>query len=151
MEIRIPALFKTSEPEKLQPNLIIPFFKDNPSICVASAIQIYIHRTHELRKERPYSFPLRKPHHALAKDTLSRWIKTVLGQSGIDITIFSAQSTGHASTLADKRGGVNIDMIRKTAGWSTKSPTFARFCDRELIMDKSSFAKAVFSGSSKGK
>lgn len=147
IEIKIPARLKTSKEGMLLPNLRIPFFKENPTICVASALETYLHRTQDLRQEEASALFIsnQKDHKAVSKDTLSRWIKEILGKSGIDTTIFSAHSTRHASTSAAKRAGVNIDIIRETAGWSVKSQTFARFYNRELVPDKLSFAKAVFS------
>ena len=57
--------------------------------------------------------------------------------------MFSAYSTRHASTSAPKRNGVNIDLIRKTAGWTSSSQTFANFYDCRLQEDRGKFAKAV--------
>lgn len=64
-------------------------------------------------------------------------------KSGIDINIFSAYSIRHASTSAARRHGVNIDQIRKTAGWSKDSETFARFYNRCVIAENTQFAEAV--------
>lgn len=64
-------------------------------------------------------------------------------KSGIDINVFSAYSMRHAATSAAKRQGVNIDLIRQTAGWSKDSETFARFYDREVISEDVQFAEAI--------
>lgn len=66
-----------------------------------------------------------------------------MDQSGIDINTFSAYSTRHAATFAAKRQGVSIDLIRKTAGWSKESETFARFYNRCVISENTQFAEAV--------
>lgn len=67
----------------------------------------------------------------------------MLKDSGIDTTIFSAYSTRHASTSAASRSEISIDCILKTAGWSSKSETFAKFDKRDLIKDKSAFALSI--------
>ena len=36
----------------------------------------------------------------------------------VDTSVFTAHSTRHASTSAAKRRGVDLDLIRKTAGWT---------------------------------
>jgi site-specific recombinase XerD len=117
IEIKIPAQLKTSGPKKLQPNLIVPFFSDDPTICVASALETYLKRTSCLRKDINILFISRKkPYKAITSQSLSRWIKHVLQKSGIDTSMFTAYSTRHASTSAVKRKGINIDLIKKHRG-----------------------------------
>lgn len=64
-------------------------------------------------------------------------------ESGVDTNTFDAYSTRHASTSSAKISGVNIDAIRKAAGWTERSSTFARFYDRRMITSEGIFAKAV--------
>lgn len=84
----------------------------------------------------------KKPFGSVSAQTLSRWIKFVLGKSGLDTSIFTAHSTRHASTSAASRKGINVDLIRKTAGWSEASNVFASFYNRPL-MSYQSFAEAI--------
>ena len=65
-----------------------------------------------------------------------------MSQSGVDVNVFSAYSTRHAATSAAKRKGVNIDIIRKTAGWTKDSETFARFYDQQVVVEADQFAEA---------
>lgn len=51
IEIKIPQKIKTSGRGRLQPNFILPYFTENRSICVASTLKYYIHRTENLRKD----------------------------------------------------------------------------------------------------
>lgn len=76
-------------------------------------------------------------------DTLSRWVKTLLSRSGINISEFSSHSTRHASTSTAKRNGVGIDVIRATAEWSKDSQVFAKFYNLPLMEEHSTFANAV--------
>lgn len=153
LEIKIPAIIKSSKNGIMQPNLKIPFFEEDSTICVATALQTYLQCTSDFRTDQSSALfsSDRKEHKPVSKDTLSRWIKGVLEKSGVDTTIFSAHSTRHASTLAAKRAGVSIDIIKEAAGWSNKSQTFARFYNRELISDKLEFARAVFSAPTREK
>ncbi|CAD6221550.1 GSCOCG00011608001-RA-CDS, partial [Cotesia congregata] len=131
--------------DKKQPTLVLPVFKENPSICVVTALDEYLVKTKPHRTSDYNLFiSWRKPHKSVTSQTLSRWIKTVMEQSGIDITIFTAYSTRHAATSAAKASGINIDFIRKTAGWTQKSKTFAKFYDRKVVQDPKIFAEAVF-------
>ncbi|KYN03437.1 hypothetical protein ALC62_05721, partial [Cyphomyrmex costatus] len=144
IEIKIPTQLKTSGPRKFQPNLTLPFFPDDPTICVASALETYLKRTNHLRKDKDKLFiSWRKPHKNITNQSLSRWIKDTLQESGVDTSAFTAHSTRHAFTSAAKRKGVNIDLIRKTAGWTSSSQVFARFYDRKIEEDRSAFAIAI--------
>ncbi|XP_011883839.1 PREDICTED: uncharacterized protein LOC105570989, partial [Vollenhovia emeryi] len=125
-EIKISENIKTSRPGKVQPNLVIPVFKGNPSVCPAAALTTYLEKTKTLRNnENKLFIGVRKPHKAVGSQTLSRWIKSILGDSGLDTSKFIAYSTRHASTSAAGRSGVNIDLILRTAGRTKKSQTFA--------------------------
>ena len=104
----------------------------------------YLEKTKDIRGLINKLFiSFRRPHKEVGTQTISRWIKKVMCKSGIDVNIFSAYSTRHASTSAAKRSGVNIDQIRKTAGWSKDSETFARFYNRHVIAENMQFAEAI--------
>lgn len=144
IEIKIPDRIKTSGPNKKQPILIIPFFKENKQVCAASTMQCYITRTECIRKNICRLFITSKsPFRPATSQTLAHWVKKALEKSGLDTNMFSAHSTRHASTSAAKRRGVNIDTLRKTAGWSQNSLTFAKFYDLEIAHDKTEFANAI--------
>lgn len=140
--IFIPDRIKTSGKGKLQPLLVLPFYPD-PQICPARTLQLYIAATQPLRGAIQNLFITScPPIRSATTQTLSRWTKWVLVASGVDPR-FTAHSTRHASTSAAQRGGVNIDCIMNSAGWTTKSQTFASFYNRPLNPDSSSFALTV--------
>ena len=84
-----------------------------------------------------------KPYNAVSKDTLARWVKTVLSRAGIDITKFSAHSTRSASTSAAKIRGVPLEIIMNRAGWCRPS-TFAKYYNKP-VQTQDSFAKGLLS------
>ncbi|KAI8440715.1 hypothetical protein MSG28_009058 [Choristoneura fumiferana] len=79
---------------------------------------------------------MKRPHRDATAQSISRWIKQVLAKSGVDVSIFSAHSTRHAATSTAAAAGVSIDVIRKTAGWTATSQTFAKFYNRSIIDEK---------------
>ncbi|XP_024879664.1 uncharacterized protein LOC112459668 isoform X1 [Temnothorax curvispinosus] len=144
IEIKIPERIKTSKPGKYQPVLTLPCYKENLNICPVNTLQCYLKRTKELRKDITSLFiSFKKPFKKASTQTLSRWVKDVLQESGIDTDIFSAHSTRHASTSAAKRKGINIDVIRKSAGWTERSATFTKFYDRPIVQDLRVFGQAI--------
>jgi len=103
-------------------------------ICVVETLRLYLQKTHELRKDYKQLFiSFHKPFKPVSKDTISRWIKTVMLEAGIDTAVFKAHSTRSAAASADKRDNVPIDSILKNAGWSNVK-TFEKFYDK-VIMD----------------
>lgn len=123
IDIKIPDRIKTSGKNVNQPTLFLPYFSEKPELCVASALTKYIDRTLNLRPPdcNKLFITYKKPHRPASSQTISKWLKCVLGKSGLDPSIFTAHSTRHASTSAAKRLGVSLDVIRNTAGWSGSS------------------------------
>lgn len=134
IKIKITDKIKTSSRLREQPLLKIPFFTDRVSICPAKTLLDYIQKTASLRSENENNLLItyKRPYHTATTQSISRWIKDVLCESGIDTTIFTAHSTRHASTSAAARTGINIETIRKAAGWSKNSSVFAQFYNRPL-------------------
>lgn len=150
IRIVISDIIKTSAPGREQPLLSLPFFEENISICPATALKDYIFVTKNKRAGGHGKLLLtyKPPHRAASSQTISRWVKQVLSESGVDVSVFSAHSTRHAATSAASRAGVSIDTIRKTAGWTAASNTFARFYHR-TITDDDNFARSVCLSSSR--
>lgn len=131
--IKIPDLMKTSRRSSKQAVLVLPFYPERPEICPAKTLGDYMKRTSTLRKCDNLLISFKKPYKAVSTHTLSRWIKSSLQDSGIDVTIFTAHSTRHAATSRAYKQGVNLDLIRKTAGWSGTSDTFGKFYNRTIV------------------
>ena len=143
-EIFISSQLKTSKPGKEQPCLVLPKFVEHPEWCVFRTLKHYLECTKAFRVAESSQLLLsfNSPYRPVTTQTISRWIKTVLSNSGIDVSVFSAHSTRHVATSTAARYGVTLDQIRARAGWSTKSDVFARFY-RRPIDDRQEFAQAV--------
>ncbi|OXU26260.1 hypothetical protein TSAR_007120 [Trichomalopsis sarcophagae] len=80
LEIRIPDLIKTSGPGRFQPLLILPRFKDDPQLCVASVIERYVEMTKDFRSETDSLFlAIKKPHKDVGSQTTNRSISCRIG------------------------------------------------------------------------
>lgn len=146
IKIYIIDRIKTSAVGRNQPLLYLPFLNDKPELCVANLLQEYLSRTNTLRpkNEKNCFLTYKKPHKAATSQTISRWIRQTLEESGIETNIYSGYSTRHAATSAAQRKGVNIESIRKTAGWTEKSNVFVRFYNLPLREPNSTFVSSVF-------
>ena len=86
-----------------------------------------------------------KQHKAASKSTVSRWVKMVLLKAGIDPS-FGPHSTRTASTSKAKLGGggISLETIMKTAGWSSSS-VFAKFYDKPVVTQLQTVQDAILS------
>lgn len=143
IEIKIPQRLKTSAHNRSQPVLILPFFDQDPQICVARTLISYMEKTANIRGSAKALFiTYKRPHHEASTQTIGRWLKSILAKSGLDTNVFSAHSTRHASTSAAARRGISFDTIRLAAGWTESSRTFATCYNRPLI-SQTEFARGV--------
>lgn len=145
IRIKIPDRIKTSKPGRCQPELSLPFFKERKKVCVATSVLEYLDYTRNLRSKDNSKLLIStiKPHKDVTAQTIGHWIKSVMKKSGIDTEVFSAYSTKHAAVSSAYAKGVNIDTIRRTAGWSDKSQTFANFYNRPINPADETFAHTV--------
>lgn len=60
-------------------------YPHEPKLCVINHLTYYLQKTKHLRSETTKLFiSFIKPHKAVSKDTISRWCKTTLQNSGIN-------------------------------------------------------------------
>lgn len=147
MTIKIDDLIKTSKPGSCQPLIKLPFIKENPKICPALAVKKYIEKTQFLRTSNNDNYlflSYKKPHQKVTSQTLGHWVKNILQLSGIDISVFGAHSTRHASTSAAHLAGINLEVVRKAAGWSDKSNVFLKYYNRDVVQTTDDFVMAIF-------
>ena len=133
---------KTTKPGSTQPVLILPKFDQNVNRCIYRFLEVYLEKTELLRSENTKLFlSFQKPHNPVNKETISRWIKSVLKQAGIDSDIFKPHSTRAASTSAAAKLTVPIQSIMKAAVWK-KDCTFRKFYQKPLNVEDE-FALAI--------
>ena len=103
---------------------------NDDKLCIVRCLNEYIDRSEESRKLLPDSGPLilsyAAPYKPVGVSTIARYVKTFLGQSGVDINVFNAHSTRSASTSKLNNKGLSIKDICKAAGWSRES-TFRKY------------------------
>ena len=89
--IFIPDKIKTSKVNSIQPTLEFNRFSNEPKICVLNTLELYLKKTEKLRcaNEDFLFISSKKPYKSVSKDSISRWIKDILGKSVIDTQIFN--------------------------------------------------------------
>ena len=141
-EFSIPDHVKQSRPGYKTPSVVLRAYPHDTSLCVVYHLKEYLKRTELLRKTETRLFiSYVRPHKRVSRDTISRWIRSVMISAGIDVSKFSPHSTRMAVTSKAKVASVPMDEILNTAGWSS-SRCFDRFYNKP-VLDKGSFAAAV--------
>ena len=127
VEIAVTDLLKQSRPGDIGAKLTLQALPGDKKLCVVHYLREYICRTKPLRNlEKGLFVCYKKPHKKASKQTLARWIKSVLKMSGIDTKQFKAHSTRSAATSMAQRNNFPLIDILKQAGWK-KETTFVKF------------------------
>ena len=84
----------------------------------------------------------------MTTDTISRWLKLVLHNAGIDTRKFTGYSTRAASTSAAKRCDVPIMTIMNSAGWSNVT-TFKTYYNKPVTENPQNFGHLLLSSCSR--
>ena len=137
-------LTKVCRRSKSQPTLSFHEFEQDKSLCVVSLLDTYIECSKSWRQDQQKGQSLLsfvKPHNEVVKSTISRWIKEVLKQSGINVEHSKANSARSASSSKAQMSGLPVEEIIKRGNWSSKS-TWQKFCNKNIGEDKS-FEQAV--------
>ncbi|XP_033757307.1 uncharacterized protein LOC117339699 [Pecten maximus] len=136
--ISFSELLKTSKPGNHQKPVHISSFKDNIQLCVVDVLRVYIAFTEKLRcNESKLLIGTVAPHKGICRATISRWIKCVMVNAGIDTDIFKPHSTRAAITSAALHKTVPLGQILATAGWKTDC-TFKKFYYKNIVQSSTS-------------
>lgn len=137
------GLLKQSRKGKVNPFVQLFMYTPDSDICVYRTLCEYIDRTHSLRgNEENLIISYIKAYNRVVSTSISRWIRCVMKNSGIDISKFTSHSTHSASSSKAKQNRLPLTEILKVAGWSS-SNTFAKFYDKQVQEDGSSYQNAA--------
>ena len=90
----------------------------------------------DIRKnEKKLILSTNKPHKAAKRDTISRWVKDIMQEAGIDTKVFKSGSTRAAATSKASAAGVPLDEILRAGGW-TKATTFQQWYRKDIQTHK---------------
>jgi len=142
INIFISANIKTSKPGGQQPCILLTKYPHEVKLCVVNTITEYLSRTRVYRQHDQLLLSLESPYNAVTSQTISRWLKLLLKEANIDVSMYKAHSFRHASTSKVYQQGVSADIIFSVAGWTANSKTFANFYNKP-IDTRSSFANNV--------
>ena len=133
---------KRGSPDQL-PQAFFASFPHSERLCPVGTLRHYLKATRPVfpsSKPDPLFVPYVNPHNPITTPTLSRWLRMVLKNAGINTDIFKAHSVRSPSTTAAVKSNVPLDDVIKMADWSRVS-TFQKF-DNKIIL-KANYAHSV--------
>lgn len=137
------GLLKQSRPNYNVSFLKFEAYPPDRRLCIYFVIKEYLKRTELLRPENENKLLISytRPHKAVSKDTIARWVKVVMARSGIDIKQYGPHTIRAAATSKAYEKGVPLQTILETAGW-TNTGTFQKFYNKSINKEES-FRDAV--------
>ena len=87
-------------------------------LCPVIYIKHDIMKMHSLRSDACLLNSYTKPHKPVTNSTVARWIRSILQNAGIDVSIFLAHSSQTASTSYSANTQLPLADILKAGGWS---------------------------------
>ncbi|KAK3106693.1 hypothetical protein FSP39_025319 [Pinctada imbricata] len=130
------SLLKTTRPGFHLSDSIIHAFDSDDALCLVKTLTRYLLVSETLRHENcdELFIGTMKPFKGVSRDTVRRWIKTVMKNAGVDIQVFKPHSTRAASTSAAKQAGVQISDIMKCA--ACQNFKYGIACDKNCDCDR---------------
>ena len=142
IHIYLTKLEKTSRPNKVRSEVILPSGDSHPPLSLALCLSEYIERT-ELRREyyskaegsRPSQLFISniKPYQSVLPSTLAKWLLTAMDRAGICTASYRAHSVRSASASDMRSRGMSLSQVLQRGNWSTRTRTFAIFYDRSSL------------------
>lgn len=139
----ITDLLKQSRPGFHTGTIDICQYVVNKNLCPCATLDSYIELTKNVRlNEDQLLISFQKPFKSVSTESIGRWLKAVLFDSGIDISRYKAHSTRAASaSSAAKVTSFPVSEILKAGGWSNTG-TFGVYYNKPVEVVKS-FGLAV--------
>ena len=101
--------------------MALPSPSDIDHLGTVELLQIYLEKTEQFRRQGHHRLLLswRPPHNPVTTDTLARWIRQVMQDSGINVHVFGAHSVRGASSSFALEHNASIDSVLTAGDWSS--------------------------------
>ena len=130
------AVTKCKTPSKPHKSFDIMKFDVSNNLDPVACLEAYLNLTASQRdspqKKSQLFLSYVDPHQAIQTCTVARWLKSVMTEAGIDMTIFKAHSTQSAAVSSVPLAGMSVEDIAKLGDW-TNAQTFYKFYKREVL------------------
>ena len=132
-KVVIPIMFliKQTKSAKHMASLCFQIYNKEPKLCVVTHLTEYLKRTKSHKDTDKLFLSCIKLYRAASKDTISRWCKSIIKESGISIHSYTSHSSRAAASSYAKSRGASLSTIIQSAGWKSER-TFAQFYEKQI-------------------
>ena len=123
--IPIMSLIKQTKPTKHMAPLCFQIYNKEPPNWVSKK------KKKSYRDRDKLFLTCIKPYRAASKDTISRWCKSIIKESGISIHSYSSHSSRAAASSYAKTRRATLSTIIQSAGWKSEW-TFDQFYEKQI-------------------
>ena len=123
-------LKQTKKGKHMKP-LEFRIYKEDEKLCVIDNLLTYLSKTEQYRSQYKLFLSYQKPHHAVSKDTITRWINDIMTKAGIDVKKHVTHSCRAAASSYAATRLVPIKRIIDACGWARES-TFRRHYQKDI-------------------
>ena len=127
------GLTKCPKPSRPNQSVIYRAYVEDELLCPAKCIYACLAQRSEnvIQGFTEFFITFGKTHHSASTDSLVRWVKEVMGNSGIDTEIFKPRNTRVALNSAAYKLGMPLQEVLKRGQWLNES-TFFTYYFREI-------------------
>ena len=136
--ITIMSLIKQTKPTKHMAPLCFQIYYKEPKLCVVTHLTQYLKRTKIYRDTEKLFLICIKPYSAASKDTIFRWCKSIIKESGISIHSYTSHSSRDAASSYAKSHGASLSTIIERASWKPQR-TFVQFYEKQVKEEENEF------------
>ena len=116
----------------VKPILRLRPYAPDRRLCVVTVLKEYLTRTAPLRGEvSRVLVSYQKPHLAVSRDTVSRWVRIIMARAGINVTKYAPHSCRAATVAAARTAHLSVSDIMSQVGWASER-VFAKYYDKPL-------------------
>ena len=120
----------------------LPYHTD-VRLCVVRALRRYIERTAEIRKSQLLFVSYVKPHKAVSRDTISRWVLHTMRVSGICTKRFGAHSLRGAGVSTGARLGISTDLLLKYGSWRNEATMAKHYLKKVEVTPRANLGEVL--------
>ena len=123
------GLTKCSKPTRPNQPIVYRAYVEDELLCPVKCIYAYLAQRSKIITQNFTGFFITfgKTHYPASKDSLARWVKEVMGNSGIDTEIFKPHSTRLASNSVAYKLGISLQEVLKRGQWSNAGTFFTHY------------------------
>lgn len=128
----VDQLLKQSRPGNTGCVLQLDAYPTEKSLCIYTYLTRYLLCTKDIRgAEQSLFVSYQRPHKAVSKDIIARWLRCVMHLAGVNTEVYKAHSTRAAVASAANYSCIPVDQIMQSIGWSSER-TFSQYYNKPI-------------------